>query len=74
MASSDKEHDNGSFEGNTSLPVATGSTIPPADPTSGANNAPPPDLTLGAANALAPALDSITEPVFMDPLFCEQLR
>ncbi|KAL0451238.1 UNVERIFIED_CONTAM: hypothetical protein Slati_1101900 [Sesamum latifolium] len=62
MANSDNGGDNGSYEGNSSLPAAAGPTVLPADPAAVATNIP------------TPALDQIDGPAVLNPLFCEQLR
>ncbi|KAL0373653.1 UNVERIFIED_CONTAM: hypothetical protein Sradi_3281000 [Sesamum radiatum] len=59
MTNSDNGGDNGSYDGNSSLPVVVGPTIPLAYPTLGAANAPAPDSILEADNAPTPALDNI---------------
>ncbi|KAL0434469.1 UNVERIFIED_CONTAM: hypothetical protein Slati_2781200 [Sesamum latifolium] len=72
MANLDNGGNNGSYEGNSSLPSAAGPFIPPADPSSKVANAPIPDLTLGGAYAPAPALDQTIGPTAMIPLFCKE--
>ncbi|KAL0391537.1 UNVERIFIED_CONTAM: hypothetical protein Slati_4538800 [Sesamum latifolium] len=71
MANIDNRGDNGSYEGNSSLPVVAGPTIPPINPTSGAANAPSPDPSLGAINVPTPALNQTVGPMAMSPLFYE---
>ncbi|KAL0457977.1 UNVERIFIED_CONTAM: hypothetical protein Slati_0424900 [Sesamum latifolium] len=62
MTLNNQPRDNGSYEGNSSLPAAAGPTVPPTDPAAVATNIP------------APALDQTDGPAVLNPLFCEQLR
>ncbi|KAL0448594.1 UNVERIFIED_CONTAM: hypothetical protein Slati_1415800 [Sesamum latifolium] len=69
MANFNNGGDNGSYEGNSSLPAAAGPTVPPADIAVVATNTTAPDPTSGT-NTPAPAFDQIVGPVTMSPLFC----
>ncbi|KAL0462225.1 UNVERIFIED_CONTAM: hypothetical protein Slati_0110100 [Sesamum latifolium] len=62
IASSNHESNSESFEGNTSLHAAVGSTVPPSE------------QLLGGLNTLTPALDPVTLLVVANPLFYEQLH
>ncbi|KAL0405201.1 UNVERIFIED_CONTAM: hypothetical protein Slati_3834000 [Sesamum latifolium] len=62
MMNSDNGGDNGSYEGNSFLPVVAGPIVPPAGPAAIATNIP------------APALNQTDGPAVLNPLFCEQLR
>ncbi|KAL0440675.1 UNVERIFIED_CONTAM: hypothetical protein Sradi_0006400 [Sesamum radiatum] len=53
----DNGGDNGSYEGNSSLPIVVDPTIPPANPNTRVPNAPILDPALRATHVLAPALD-----------------
>ncbi|KAL0458200.1 UNVERIFIED_CONTAM: hypothetical protein Slati_0447200 [Sesamum latifolium] len=70
---SENRGDNDTYEGNSSLPIAAGPVVPPADPAVVATNTPNPDPT-SKTNTTAPALDKIVGPAAMSPLFCEQFR
>ncbi|KAL0373613.1 UNVERIFIED_CONTAM: hypothetical protein Sradi_3277000 [Sesamum radiatum] len=69
MTNSENGGDNGSYEGNSSLPNVVDPNIPPIDPIAGAAIALSPDPTLGATNT--PALDQTAGPMAMNPLFYE---
>ncbi|KAL0329301.1 UNVERIFIED_CONTAM: hypothetical protein Sradi_4916800 [Sesamum radiatum] len=74
MVNSNNGDDHGSYEGDSSLPVASGPIIPPTYPTLVDVNVPGLDLAPGVnAPAPVPALDQVAVPYILNPLFYEQL-
>ncbi|KAL0427318.1 UNVERIFIED_CONTAM: hypothetical protein Slati_2906600 [Sesamum latifolium] len=75
MANSDNRGDHGSYEGNSSLPVAFGLAGLPVDPIMGDVNILEPDPA-PKANTPAPtsAPDQTVGPAVLNPLFYEQLH
>ncbi|KAL0278051.1 UNVERIFIED_CONTAM: hypothetical protein Sradi_7300500 [Sesamum radiatum] len=75
MTNSNNERDYGSYEGDSSLPAASGPIVLPTNPTFGDTNVLGLDLILGA-NAPIPtlALDQTSGSATLNPLVCEQLR
>ncbi|KAL2241003.1 UNVERIFIED_CONTAM: hypothetical protein Sindi_0741500 [Sesamum indicum] len=71
MANSKNGGDYGSYEGDFSLPVASGPTVSSTDPTLGDATIPGPDSTPGVNTPVsAPALDQADGFAALNPFFC----